>query len=131
MGPETFVLTTAVLLGFLHLAVQAMTATAVRGTKWNLSSRDAALPPLTGMAGRAERAFENFKETFPLFLAAIFLVMHTGRNAQLSAIGAYAYLSARVIYLPLYLFDITGLRTAVWSLSALGILLILAQAILG
>ena len=131
MGPETLALTGALLLGFLHLVAQAMTATSVRGTKWNLSSRDAVLPPLTGIAGRAERAFENFKETFPFFLAAIFLVMHTGRGGNMSAAGAYMYLAARVVYLPLYLFNVTVIRTAVWSISAAGILLILAQALLG
>lgn len=131
MSPEMMVLMLAVVLGFVHLTIQAASATSVRGAKWNLSSRDATLPPLTGLAGRAERAFANFKETFPFFLAAVFLVMHSGRAGNLSAIGAYIYLAARLIYLPLYLFDVVGARTAVWSLSALGVLLILVQAVIG
>jgi uncharacterized MAPEG superfamily protein len=131
MSVEMKDLLLAVILGFVQLTVQALSATAARGKAWNLSSRDANLPPLTGLAGRADRAFENFKETFPFFLAAVFLVMHTGRGGNLSAIGAYAYLGARLVYIPLYLFNVTGVRTAVWAISALGIVLILVQSVIG
>jgi uncharacterized MAPEG superfamily protein len=35
--------------------------------------RDEAVPPLTGIAGRLERALRNFVETFPLFASAVLI----------------------------------------------------------
>ncbi len=113
------------------MGIQAQTATAVRGPKWNLSSRDQQMPPLTGVAGRADRAFDNFKESFPWFLAAVFLVLQLGRTGQLSAIGSYMYLGGRFLYLPCYLFNIVFVRTIFYSVALLGIVLILVQAFIG
>lgn len=131
MSIENLVLLLSVGLGFVHLAVQGGLVTKVRGAKWNLSSRDEPVPPLKGTAGRADRAFDNFKETFPFFLAAVFLVMQTGRGGTLSSIGACLYLAGRAVYLPLYLMDVTGFRTAVWAVSACGIILVLVQSLIG
>jgi uncharacterized MAPEG superfamily protein len=44
-----------------------------RGYLWTAGSRDEAVPRLTGMAGRLERALHNFVETFPLFAAAVLI----------------------------------------------------------
>jgi uncharacterized MAPEG superfamily protein len=35
--------------------------------------RDEAVPPLTGIAGRLERALRNFVETFPLLASAVLI----------------------------------------------------------
>ena len=52
---------------------------------------------------------------WPLALAV------TGRSGGAGAIGAAVWFWARVVYLPLYLFGIPYVRTAVWSVSALGL----------
>jgi uncharacterized MAPEG superfamily protein len=48
--------------------------------------RDAAVPPLTGVAGRVDRALRNLLETFPFFAAAALAVVFTqctsGNNAS-------------------------------------------------
>ena len=45
------------------------------GYRWTAGPRDEILPPLSGVAGRLERALRNLLETFPLFATAV-LVAH-------------------------------------------------------
>lgn len=127
MTQETLILTLATLLGFGQLFAVSTVQTAARGTKWNTGARDQEAPPLKGMPARLERAFENFKETFPFFLAAILLVTVTERMGNFSQIGAWIYLIARIIYIPLYLFAVRGIRSLCWLISVVGIFSILTQ----
>lgn len=129
MNTESLVLLASVVLGFVQLFLASGMVTAQRGPKWNMSSRDEPMPPPKGKAGRADRAFQNFKETFPFFLAAVFLVLHTGKAGTLSEIGAYTYLIARILYVPLYIFDVTGIRSGAFLVSAGGIILVLVQCL--
>ena len=127
LSVEILCLIGAVALGITQLMVAAHLATKQRGVDWNFSSRDEPQPPLKGLAGRADRAFANFKETFPFFLAGVFVVMITQRGGMVSAIGACLYLAARLIYVPLYLGNVTVVRTGVLLLSLMGILAVFAQ----
>lgn len=111
----------SVILGLLHLFVSAHLTTKVRGLKWNLSSREGTPPPLSGIAGRVDRAFQNYKETYPFFLAAVFLAIVTGKVGYVSQVSAWIYLIARILYFPVYAFNIIMVRTALWGLSLLGI----------
>jgi uncharacterized MAPEG superfamily protein len=125
MNTELQLLFFSILLGGFHILAAAGAATRVRGVKWNLSSRGEPAAPLTGMPGRLSRAAENFKETFPFFLAAVFLVHTLGKSSGLSVLGAHLYFWGRLLYLPIYAFDITRIRTVVWSVAMSGIVLLL------
>lgn len=127
MNTELSVLFWTIILGLAHLLLATAVKTSQRGIKWNLSARETQEPPLRGMAGRLDRAFGNFKETFPFFIAAVLLVLFSKTNGDLSAKGSLVYLSGRILYVPLYAFGINGFRTAVWAISLLGILMVLAQ----
>ncbi len=127
MNTELIVLFLAVVLGTLQILLAAAAITKQRGLKWNLSSRDGNPPPLSGNAERMDRALQNFKETFPLFLAAIFLVIATNRTGNVSAVSACVYIFARALYFPIYVLDITVVRSLVWGISVLGIVGILLQ----
>jgi len=116
----------SVLLGLFQILLATTFVTIQRGVKWNLSSRNQEPPPLKGAAGRLNRAAENFKETFPFFLAAVVLVQFLGRNSFVTAVGAQLYFYGRMVYIPIYAFDITHIRTAVWSVATFGILLVLS-----
>lgn len=127
--PELFVLLLTLLLGFLHLIVATGLVTHDRGLAWNLSPRDRSdlAPPLSKLSARADRALQNFKETFPLFVAAVVLVQFYQATGNLSYWGAWIYFAARVIYFPLYLAGIPVLRTLVWTTSIVGIAMIVAS----
>ena len=81
---------------------------------------------MSKVAGRLERASRNFMETFPFFAAAVIVATLAGRHNWATLWGAQLYVAARIIYLPLYAFGVPGLRTLVWLVATLGIILIVA-----
>lgn len=125
MSTELKMLVFAVILGIVQLLIATQAATAVRGLKWNASPRDQKAPELTGIPGRLDRAFKNFLETFAFFAAAVLVVQATGRNNDLTVLGAQMYFFARVLYVPLYAFGIPYIRTLTWLVSVVGIALLL------
>jgi uncharacterized MAPEG superfamily protein len=125
MTIEIKMLTMSVVLGFVHLILSAVATTAHYGPKWNMGSRDEEMPRLAGIAGRLNRAFANFRETFPLFAALVLIVEVTDRHSVLTAWGCQLYFWARLVYLPIYAAGVPVLRTLVWSIAALGIAMVL------
>lgn len=126
MGTELQMLAWAIALGLVHLMLDAGLKTSQRGLAWNASARDGEPRPLTGVAGRVNRAFSNFLETFPMFAAAVLAVVAVDRADAQTALGAQLYFWARVAYIPLYAAGIPYLRSVVWGVSLVGILMVLA-----
>ncbi len=124
MPTEMRMLLFSSILGLCQILLQAATSTGQRGLKWNASARDGEAKPLTGYAARLDRALNNFKETFPLFIAAVLMASSLQTYDSLTAIGSQIYFWGRVVYLPLYAFAIPYVRSLVWSISVFGILLI-------
>jgi uncharacterized MAPEG superfamily protein len=125
MTSEFRMLAWSVLLGIVQLMIATHLATKQYGMKWNLSPRDKKVPELIGLAGRMDRVFKNFMQTFPFFAAAILLVQVSQRLTVFTAIGAQLYFYARIVYIPLYAAGIPGVRSAVWTLSMVGVLMVL------
>ena len=131
MSVELTMLALACILGFVHLLLGAHFVTQERGAAWNVGARDNT-PPLQGkLAGRLDRAFRNFRETFPIFVAAVLLVTVLGRHSARTEWGAQLYFWMRVLYLPLYMLGVPMLRTIIWLLATVGILLVLSVAFAG
>jgi uncharacterized MAPEG superfamily protein len=129
MTTELLMLALSVVLGFVHIIVSATATTSQYGSKWNVSARDDEMPPLKGIAGRLQRALHNFLETFPLFAVAVLIADATNRHGWLALWGSQIYFYARVIYLPLYAAGIPVVRTLVWSVATLGIVMVLLALI--
>jgi uncharacterized MAPEG superfamily protein len=125
MTPELLMLALSVVLGLVHVVVSAIATTHQYGPKWNLSARDALMPPLQIVAGRLQRALHNFLETFPLFAVAVLIADATNRHGWLAVWGAQIYFYARVLYLPIYAAGLPVIRTVVWSVATLGIVMVL------
>jgi len=125
MPPELMWLGWSIVLGLVYVLVAAALATWQRGLKWNVSNRDGAAIPLTGMAARAARANHNFLETFAFFAAAALTVVLAHKSNTWSVLGAQIYFWARVVYLPVYIVGIPYLRSLVWAASFWGILQLL------
>ena len=119
----------SIILGLVQLLLAAQAMTAQKGVSWNLSPRDQKGPELTGVAGRLDRAFKNFMETFPFFIAAILIVQITTLGNGVSSIGAQLYFWARVVYVPLYAFGVPGFRTFAWLISLIGLAMVLSALI--
>jgi len=125
LSTEFTMLALAVVLGLFQLLIAARTGNSQRGLKWNVGARDAPPPPVSAVAGRLERASRNFMETFPFFAVTVILLALAGRHNWATVWGSEVYLAARIVYLPLYGFGVPGLRTLVWLIALLAIILLL------
>ena len=129
MTTELIALAWGCLLAIVHIWLPIRAKTAQYGLKWNMGPRDEAQAPPSAMAGRLERAQANFFETFPIMIAAVAIVSIADAESRWTAIGAWLWLGARVIYLPLYAFGVPVARSLAWTASVVGIALLLAPAI--
>jgi uncharacterized MAPEG superfamily protein len=129
MSFELAILMASCVFCLIQVTVSSHAASVQRGYRWTASSRDAEVSPLTGVAGRLERALRNFLETFPVFISAVFLVHALGREGILSEWGAGLYFSARVVYLPLYAAGVPLLRSIVWNVAFVGIVLLFLASV--
>jgi uncharacterized MAPEG superfamily protein len=129
MTLELKMLALSIVLGLIQIVLVSHAASLQRGYVWTASSRDEAVPRLTGVAGRLERALQNFVETFPLFPAAVLTAHVADTHSWMTEWGAQVYFWARVVYLPLYGGGISLLRSFVWNVATLGIVLILLSLV--
>ncbi|MGB3415184.1 MAG: MAPEG family protein [Mesorhizobium sp.] len=79
------------------------------------------------VAGRLKRALENLLETYPAFVALALALALTGKTGGIAATGAWLWLAARVVYVPLYAFGVPAVRTLAWVVSIVGILMMLSR----
>ena len=130
MSTEFTMLALAAALGLFQLLIAARTGNGQRGLKWNVSARDEPAPSVGPVAARLERAARNFMETFAFFAVAVILLGLLGRHNWATVWGSEIYLAARIVYLPLYGFGVPVLRTLVWLVATLGIVLLLVALFL-
>jgi Predicted membrane protein len=127
MRIEILTLFASMVLGLMHLIAATQAATKQRGLAWNLSSREGKMPELTGAAARLDRAHKNFHESYIYFVALILLIQIQDRFSVLTLVGSQMYFWSRLIYFPVYGLGIIYVRTALWVLSLLGIIILMAS----
>ena len=127
---ELRILALSVVLGLVQIVLASHAASLQRGYLWTAGSRDEAVPPLIGIAGRLERALRNFVETFPLFAAAVLIAHVTNTHSWMTEWGVQLYFGARVGYLALYAAGVFLLRSLVWNVATLGIAMVLLSLVL-
>lgn len=126
MTPELTILGWTLVLALVQILLPAMFRNAETGLDYNAGPRDAPSPaPIGKVTARLQRAQQNLFETLPLFAAAILVAHVAGRNGDLTYWGAVLYLAARVLYVPLYAAGIPVVRSLVWSVGLVGLILIL------
>jgi uncharacterized MAPEG superfamily protein len=125
MTTELNMLMWSVVLGLVQIAIAAICSVGQRGLVWAASARDEVKPPLTGIGGRLDRARANFLETFPLFLAVVVAAHLLQRHDATTVLGAQLYFWARLAHLPIYAAGIPYLRTLIWTVSIVGIVMVL------
>ncbi len=127
MSVELQLLAWSVVLLIVHVAAQGALVAPIRGAAYNAGPRDDGQPALGKYPGRAQRALENFKETYPGYVALALALAVTARTGGLGALGAWLWFAARVVYLPLYLLGVPWLRTVAWSVSLVGLVLMIIR----
>jgi uncharacterized MAPEG superfamily protein len=126
---ELKMLALSIVLGMVQILLASHAASLQRGYVWTASSRDEAVPALTGVAGRLERALHNFLETFPLFAAAVLTAHVAGTHGWMTECGVQLYFWARVAYVVFYAAGVFLVRSLVWNVAALGIVLVLLSLV--
>jgi uncharacterized MAPEG superfamily protein len=125
MHTEIVILGWGAVLLLVHIFAAGHYRTKQYGTQWNIGARDEALSPLEPVAGRLVRAQANFAETFPIAIVALLGVVLAGRTSDMTALGGWIWLGARILYLPIYWAGIRGVRTAVFVVGLVGLLMVL------
>lgn len=130
MTPELTVLVLAALLQFAQIALAGAVMNRDVGVDYNAGPRDetVAFSPLTG---RLRRAVDNHFEALALFTIAVVAVSISGKGGTLTAACAWAYLAARILYVPAYAFGWSPWRSVIFGIGALATLVMLLVALFG
>lgn len=129
METELVVLAWGCVLGFVHIMAAASAKVRQHGIAWDVGPRDHTPAPPGIMAGRLLRAQNNFLETFPIVIAAALIVVVAGRTDATTALGAWLWLGARLVYLPLYALGVPWVRSLAYGVSIAGIAMMLAPVL--
>ena len=128
MTPDLSWLVWTIVLTFVQVIVAAAAANAQVGLPELAGNRED-LAPLSGIAGRAQRAHRNMLENLPLFIALV-LVAHIANRANgTSVLGEEIFFWARLVYAIVYIVGIPWVRTLLWGISVIGLILIFAQLV--
>lgn len=115
-------------LGLVQLIVATSLALKDQGLAYNVGARDVPPPPVSTLTAHLQRAFQNFRETFVYFAVAVILVTLLNKTNAHTALGAQLYFWARVAYVPVYAAGIPFARTALWTVSIVGLVMVLLGA---
>lgn len=126
MTPDLKFLVWSAILTFLQSVVAVLGAIAAVGLPALAGNREG-LPPIEGWAGRAARAHRNMLESLVLFAVLVLIAHLTQRANAQTALGAAVFFWARVAYAVVYVAGVPWLRTGIWAVSVVGLVMILAQ----
>ena len=127
MPVELKVLGYAALLQFVQFILMAIPVNQQLGVAYTGGNRDVQ-KQATGVAGRLKRALDNHFEGLILFTIAVLVVVLGEASSSLTERCAWAYLWARILYVPAYASGIYLVRSLIWTVGfvATGIMLIAA-----
>lgn len=126
---EIRVLAWSGLLTVAQLVLLAIFANRQLSPRYLASARDEPRP-LSGVAARLQRAFQNQIEGLVLFAAAAVAVTFAGASSPATEWCALAYIAARAVYVPLYGFGVPWLRTVVWAVGFLATVIMLLAVVI-
>ncbi|MDB4222716.1 MAPEG family protein [Granulosicoccus sp.] len=123
IATEITVLVLATLLQVVQLILMAVPANLELGVGKTLSPRDEArlggslLSQVSVRTGRLMRALNNHFEALLLFAIAVIAVTITDNSTPLTVVCSWAYLGARILYVPAYVFAWVPWRSMIWMVG--------------
>ena len=131
MAPELTALTLAALVQVAQFTLFAVPANKDLTVDYTLSPRDTAPPrPLSKITARLGRALNNHFEALALFTIAVVVVTLGEKSSPLTVACGWAYLAARILYVPAYAFGWQPWRSLIWSVGLLATTVMLVAALL-
>jgi uncharacterized MAPEG superfamily protein len=82
-----------------------------------------------GLPARTDRAAKNMLENMVLFTALALVAVVGNVNDPNVELGARIFYWARLVYIPIYMVGIPVARTAVWTISVIGMGMIFAAIV--
>ena len=130
MTPELTALTLAALLQVVQFVLYAVPANLELGSGYTMSARDREPSrQMSEKTRRLGRAMDNHFEGLILFGIAVGVVQMSGQNTVVTAACAWAYLAARVLYIPAYAFGWTPGRSLIWGVGLFATIALLVAAL--
>ena len=128
MSTELSLLMWSVVLMFAQLLVVAIGANLQVSLSTLVGNRED-MPTLTGWAGRARRAHLNMLENLVLFAVLVLVAHAANKTNEMTVLGAQLFFWGRLAYAVIYVAGIPWLRTAVWFVPLIGMILIFIQLV--
>lgn len=125
MTAELMILGWTLVLALVQVGLPSALRNSETGIVYNMGPRDSAGPPVRPITARLQRAQANLFETLPIFAAAVLIAHVSGRTDATTLLGAQLYLGARVLYVPLYAAGIPVVRSIVWGVSLVGLIMVI------
>ena len=131
MTPELLVLALAALLQGVQFVLYSIGANLDVGPGYAMSARDRPPSrPMSERTGRLQRAMGNHFEGLILFTIAVVLVTLADQSTGFTAACAWAYLIARILYVPAYAYGLRPWRSVVWIAGFLATFLMIVAALI-
>jgi uncharacterized MAPEG superfamily protein len=128
MSVEIKVLGYAALLQIVQFVLMAVPVNLQLGTAYTGGSRDVE-QKATGVAGRLKRALDNHFEGLILFTIAVLVVELGQASTPVTQYCAWAYLWARILYVPAYASGVFLVRSLIWSVGFTATAVMLVDAL--
>ena len=129
MTTELTVLAYAGLLQILQFALFSIAANMQIGVGRAMGPRDQKIE-LTGKPGRLQRAMNNHFEALILFTIAVVVVTLGDKGNGFTANCAWAYLIARILYVPAYYFGLSPWRSLIWFVGLTATVLMILSSLI-
>jgi uncharacterized MAPEG superfamily protein len=128
MSLEMKLLVWSAALAFVQVVIAVLGAQMQVGLPTLTGNREN-MPVITGWAGRADRAHRNMTHSLLLFAILVLVAQIAGKLDATTALGAQLFFWARLAYAVVYIAGIPWLRTAVWAVSVIGLVMIFIRVI--
>jgi uncharacterized MAPEG superfamily protein len=121
MTPELTALTLAGLLQVVQYVLMSVPANLELGSRKTMSPRDPdrlgkpLVEQVSPRTGRLIRALNNHFEGLILFTLAVTVITLSDKSTALTQACAWAYLAARILYVPAYAFGWVPWRSVIWA----------------
>ena len=119
MTPELHALALAGLWQIVQYVLMSVPANLELGTAKTLGPRDQAdlMDGLSIRTARLHRALSNHFEGLVLFTIAVVVVVLGGKSSALTTYCAWAFVVARILYVPAYWLGWNPWRTLIWAVG--------------
>lgn len=118
MTAELYALAALAFVHFATIMVAQRVLTRDVGIEGNMGTREGVEQRLSPLAQRLRRASANFTENLGPFLIAVVIVVLAQKTSTFTALAAWIYVAARILYVPAYALGWQPGRSIIWSIGA-------------